>query len=230
MRWLRRAALGEPEDGFRDGAGCRRSSERVSSRLPEGAREVSPGMNGPCPGLKWRTPYSSQSPRRQLPTLGIIAAFLCAYMLLGSFGVISPWLMWAGVAIFGAVLLIGLYGVVRGRNASWELRLDRHGVTVRGDATRPWSDIAEVRVTGLRPGWLFIVSLGYRVVAFIGQSGLEMPTLPSAEFFGRVGGSARLRERWYGSQLLLMPSVFGASTEVIVDAVRRFSDVPVHGS
>jgi hypothetical protein len=172
----------------------------------------------------------SQSPRRQLPTVGVIVAILCAYVLLGAFGVIPRWLMWVGVAVFGAVVLIGLYGAVRARGVSWDLRLDPDGVTVRGHATRPWSDFAEVRVTGMRPGWFFIVSLGYRVVAFIGQPGVELPTLPSAALFGRVGGSARLRERWYGSQLLLMPHAFDASTEAIVDAVRRFSDVPVNGS
>jgi hypothetical protein len=170
----------------------------------------------------------SQSPKRQLPTVGVIAAILCAYVLLGAFGVISRWLMWAGGAVFGAVLLIGLYGALRGRGAPWELRLDPDGVTVRGHMTRPWSDFTEVRVTGMRPSWFFFVSLGYRVVAFIGRPGLELPTLPSAQFFGRAAGSARLRQRWYGSQLLLMPYAFDASTEVIVDAVKRYSDVPVH--
>lgn len=170
----------------------------------------------------------SQSPRRQLPTLGIIAAFLCAYILLGAFGVIAGWLMWAGVAVFGAVLLIGLHGIVKARASSWDLRLDRAGVTVRGHETRPWSDVAEVRITGMRPRWLFSVSFGYRVVAFIGQPGVHLPALPSAKL-GGVGGSARLQERWYGTQLLLMPYAFDAPTEAIVDAVRRFSDVPVLG-
>jgi hypothetical protein len=166
----------------------------------------------------------SQSPRRQLPTSGILAAFLCAYVLLGAFGVISPWLVWAGVAVFGVLLLLGLYGAVRARGASWELRLDADGVTVRGCPTRPWSDVAEVRVTGMRPRWIFIVPLGYRVVAFIGQPGVDLPTLPSTR---GAGGSARLRERWYGTQLLLMPYAFDASAEAVLDAVGRFSDVPV---
>jgi hypothetical protein len=172
----------------------------------------------------------SQSPRRQLPTVGFIAAILCVYVLLGESEVIPRWLMWMGIAVFGAGALTGLYGVVRARGASWDLRLDPDGVTVRGHATRPWSDFTEVRVTGMRPGWLFIVSLGYRVVAFIGQPGVELPTLPSAKLFGRVGGSARLRDQWYGSQLLLMPHAFDASAPAIADAVRSFSDVPVRGA
>lgn len=168
----------------------------------------------------------SQSPRRQLPTFGVIAAVLCVYVLLGAFGVFPRWLMWYGVAVFGVLLLIGLYGLVRARGASWELRLDPDGVSVRGQATRPWSDFAEVRVTGMRPRWIFLVSLGYRVVAFVGQPGVELPTLPSARV-GRLSGSAHLRQRWYGTQLLLMPYAFDASTDAIVDAVKRFSDVPV---
>lgn len=169
----------------------------------------------------------SQSARRQLPALVIIAAILCAYVVLGAFGLLAGWLMWLGVAVFGAVLAIGTYGLVKARNAQWELRLDPDGLTVRGHATRPWSDVAEVRVTGLRPRWFFLVSLGYRVVAFVGQPGVQLPTLPSAEIGGRARGSARLAERWYGSQLLLMPHAFDASTDAVVDAVQRFSDVPV---
>jgi hypothetical protein len=172
----------------------------------------------------------SQSTRRQLPTLGIIAAFLCAYVLMGVFGGTSRWLMWVGVAVFGSVLLIGLYGALRARGASWELRLAPDGVTVRGQATRPWSDFIEVRVTGMRPRWFFVFSLGYRVVAFIGQPGLELPPLPSAKLGGHLSGSARLRQRWYGSQLLLMPHAFDVTTKEVVEAVRRFSDVPVYGS
>ena len=169
----------------------------------------------------------SQSARRQLPALGLIAVILGAYVLLGAFGVLPGWVMWLGVAVFGVVLLIGSYGLLKARTARWDLRLDRDGLTVRGHATRPWSDLVEVRVTGMRPRWLFLTSLGYRVVAFIGQPGVELPTLPSAEIGGRARGSRRLADRWYGTQLLLMPNAFDASTDAIVDAVERFSDVPV---
>src|SRR3954469_18177839 len=87
----------------------------------------------------------SQSSKRQLPMVGFIAAILCAYVLFGAFGVIPPWVMWLGVAVFGAVALIGLYGAVRALGRAWDLRLDRAGVTVRGHPTRAWSDFAEVR-------------------------------------------------------------------------------------
>ena len=169
----------------------------------------------------------SQSARRQLPALGILAGILCGYVVLEAVGVLPRWLMWLGIAVFGVVLLIGGVGLLRVRNAQWELRLDQDGLTVRGHPTHPWSDVAEVRVTVLRPRWVFLVSLGYRVVAFVGQPGVELPTLPSAEIGGRVRGSRRLAQRWYGSQLLLGPGVFDASTDAIVEAVQRFGDVPV---
>jgi hypothetical protein len=81
----------------------------------------------------------------------------------------------------------------------------------------------------MRPRWFFFLSLGYRVVAFVGQPARDaLPALLSAKL-GGVGGSARLQERWYGTQLLLMPHSYDTSTEDVVDAVRRFSDVPVLG-
>jgi hypothetical protein len=47
---------------------------------------------------------------------------------------------------------------------------------------------------------------------------------------GRFSGSARLQQRCYGTQLLLMPYAFDASANDIVHAVKRFSDVPVQTS
>lgn len=112
----------------------------------------------------------SQSPRYQLASVGIIAAFLCAYVVLGVFDVIDRSLMWSGVAVFGTILLIGLYGAFRARTASWELRLDPTGVTARGRSTTRWSDLAEVRVARMGPQWFFLFR-GPWVVAFIGGQG-----------------------------------------------------------
>ena len=127
----------------------------------------------------------------------------------------------------GAIRTFGIYSLTRARHASWELLLDRDGVTVRGHSTKPWSDFAEVRVSGMRPRWIYWFSFGYRVVSFIGKPDVELPILPSAKIGGRAVGSTRLRHRWYGTDLLMMPYAFDASTEAIVSAVRRFSDVPV---
>jgi hypothetical protein len=168
-----------------------------------------------------------QSARRQLPSLLGIAVVLTIYVLLGVFGNLDRWLMWMGVIVFGSSLVAGLIGLVIAHRSSWELRLDPDGVTVAGQAVRPWSDFAEVRITGMRPRWIFWWSFGYRVVSFIGKPGVVLPTLPSIKRAGALGGSARLRDRWYGTQLILMPQTLDASTDTIANAVQRFSDVPV---
>jgi hypothetical protein len=70
--------------------------------------------------------------------------------------------------------------------------------------------------------------LGFRVVSFVARPGVELPALPSARLVGPLRRwSAAMRSRWYGSRLILMPLVFGTSTQTVVDTVRRFSDVPV---
>lgn len=168
----------------------------------------------------------SQSPKRQLSSLGIIAAFLCSYIVLGILDVIDGWLMWSGVVIFGVISLIGLHGILRARGASWELRLDQDGVTVHGNSTTPWSDLAEVRSKRMGPQWFFL-SRGPQVVAFVGRPGVTMPNLPSVRAGTLAKRATQLRERRYGTQLLLIPQAFDASTETIMEAVERFSNVPV---
>jgi hypothetical protein len=170
----------------------------------------------------------SPSLRRQLPTLGAIAAIFCAYLLLGSLDVILPWIEWLGAAVFGLVLIIGFIVALRSRRAPWELRLDADGVTVRGHAVRPWSDFGEVRVSGLRPRWFFFLPQPYRVVSFVGRPDVVLDPLPSAEYRGGLARwAAAKRDRWYGTQLLVTPYAYDTTTEAVVDAVRRFSDVPV---
>ncbi|PPB50346.1 hypothetical protein C4K88_00005 [Arthrobacter pityocampae] len=146
--------------------------------------------------------------------------------MLGVLDVLDRWLMWSGVAVFGTILLIGLYGVLRARAASWELRLDSDGVTAHGHSTTPWSDLAEVRVTRMGPQWLFLFR-GPRVVAFIGWPGVDMPSLPSVGAGVLAKRTTRLRARQYGTQMVLIPQTIDASTETIVTTVGRFSNVPV---
>jgi hypothetical protein len=170
----------------------------------------------------------SPSAGKQLPACGIVLAFLCGYVVLGSTGVVETWLMWPGIGVFGVALLLGVVGLLRARRAPWELRLGPDGVTLQGCPERPWADVGEVRITGLRPRWLVPWSFGVRVVSFVARPGVELPALPSARLVGPLGRwSAAMRSRWYGSQLILMPLVFDTSTQTVVDAVRRFSDVPV---
>ncbi|MPQ97398.1 hypothetical protein GB931_05550 [Modestobacter sp. I12A-02628] len=177
-------------------------------------------MTAPLPG---DAVLVSPSARRRLPTLGVLALFLGAYLLLGAAGLVEPWLVWAGVIVFGTILLVGLAGSVRARGAPAG-RGRRHGARRWHD---PWSDVAEVRVTGLQPRWLFVVSLGYRVVAVVGRPGVQLPALPSASPGRCLRASARLQDRWYGTRLVVMPYAFDTSTDALLAAVRRFSDVPV---
>jgi hypothetical protein len=169
-----------------------------------------------------------QSLRRQLPTLAAITALLGGYLVLGASGVLSAWLTWPGVVVFAVVLAIGLVGSLRGRRGPGELRLDAAGVTVREAPLRPWSDIAEVRVSGLRPGLVFPFSLGYRMVTFVPRPGVVLAPLPSARLRGAAESfAATRRDRWYGSQLIVATWAFDAPVEELLDAVRRFGDVPV---
>lgn len=164
----------------------------------------------------------------QLPTLLILGVVFCFYLILGATSVIGTPVTLLGVVVFGVVLIIGAVTALRARNSEWELRLDASGFTVRGHRPVPWTDLAEVRVTGLHPRWLFRFSLGYRVVSFIGKPGVELPALRSTSFKGSVDRqSARARERLYGSQLIVMPYAMNASADAITRSVRRWSTLPI---
>lgn len=168
------------------------------------------------------------SSRAQRPALVFFGALLCLYLFGGATGVIGARLVVLGVVVFGVMLLIGGVAALKARRSQWELRLDGSGLTVRSHAPVPWADIAEVKVTGLRPRWLFWSSFGYRVVSFVGTPGVELPALPSTSWRGSLERrSGKWRERLYGSRLVVMPHAMDASTEDIIASVRRWSDVPV---
>ena len=169
-----------------------------------------------------------QSVRRQLPALGFLVVVLGGYLVLAWNDVLPAWITWSGVVVFAVILAVGLIGLLRAHRSAAELRLDADGLTVRDAVLRPWSDIAEVRVTGLRPRWVFPVSFGYRVVTFVPRPGVVLAALPSARLRGAAGSfAATRRDRWYGSQLIVATWAFDAPTEELLDAVRRFGDVPV---
>ena len=85
----------------------------------------------------------SRSARRQVPLVAAHAVVLCVYIALGAVGVLDSWIRWAGIAVLGTILLIGAVGLLRSRGTDWEVRLGPGGVTVRGHAEVPWSDVAE---------------------------------------------------------------------------------------
>lgn len=197
-------------------------------RAHEGATTIFSARNDTMTTSNTREPLQlSQSPKRQLSSVGIFAIILCAYILLGSLSIIPDWLVWFGVIVFGVVILVGLYAALKARNAAWELRLDENGVTVRGYPTTPWNDLSEVRLTGPRPRWLFPLPQRQRVVAFVGQPGVDIPTLPSTRGHRRASRFSRSRERIYGTQLVLLPNIFNASTETVLRAVEQLGNLPV---
>lgn len=171
--------------------------------------------------------YIKQSPKRQLRSVGIIAVILFMYVLAGTAERIPAVVMWLGVVVFGSVLLVGLFGVLKASRSSWELRLDRDGVTVNGYPMTPWTDVAEVRLVDARPRWMFALSRRYQFIAFVGKPGVQVPSLPSARGRGDVSRFSRARERTYGTQLVLPPSIFDASTDTVLRAVENLGKVPV---
>ena len=164
-----------------------------------------------------------------VPLIGI-ALFLCMYVAFGVAGMIGMPLAVAGIVIFGAVLIVGTVGVLKVRGSRWELRLDKEGVTVRGHELIPWAEFVEVRVTGMRPRWIFWASkfLGYRMVSFIGKPGVTVPPMPSFSYAGSFERRAgKVRVRWYGSRLVIMPRSMNVPTAAITAAIRGYSSVRI---
>ena len=169
-----------------------------------------------------------QSLRRQAPTMAVMTALYGGYVVLGANGGFPAPFVWPVAVVLACYLAVVLIGGLRSQRGPGELRLDAQGVTVSGAPLRPWTDIAELRVTGLRPGSFFLVSFGYRMASFVPRPGVVLAPLPSARLRGPLEAfAATRRDRWYGSQLIVPTWAFDATTEELVAAVRRFSDVPV---
>lgn len=168
------------------------------------------------------------SARGQLRPVGLLLLFLLAYVALWVSHVIPPWMALAGVLVFGSISAFGLVTACRSRGWGWIVRLDAHGVTVRGGDAVPWHDLAEVVVTGMQPSWLFILGRRhYPVVAFVSRPGVQ---LPAPRLPGGSGPRDRLgaaRERMYGTRLVLMPHAMTASVDQIVTAARDWGHLPV---
>lgn len=92
-----------------------------------------------------------------------------------------------------------------------------------------------VRATGLIPGWLSRPPLlrspwgsdRWPVVAPVPRQGATMPPLRPPGGPGRSDRLGGVRQRRYGSRLLLMPHATTASTEEIPSAVQRWGGVTV---
>jgi hypothetical protein len=164
----------------------------------------------------------------RLSTICMLLVIVGVYVLAGVFGVLQlPLVVFFGL-VFGAPLAIALSTAARSRRTPWELRLDAAGLSVWDRGSVPWSDIVEVTVLPLQPGRWHRLSLGYRVVAFVGRPGVVLPSLPSTDLPGPLGRWAeRRRLKMVGTLLIVPPAWMDATPAQLEAAVNQFSDVPV---
>jgi hypothetical protein len=170
--------------------------------------------------------------RGQLPALGVLAGFLVFEVFIAVRGLLTPWLAIACPAVFVVALAIGVVSLVRSLGKPWQLRCGTDGVEARGFEVVPWSALAEVRISRLRPGWLYAVVLGrHRVVAFVPRPGVTVPAVAVFDPLSRRGASSKWAARWqrrcYGSSFVVLTHTVNATAEEIAEAIRTLTGVPV---
>ncbi|MFF1611940.1 hypothetical protein ACFVYA_29495 [Amycolatopsis sp. NPDC058278] len=179
-----------------------------------------------------RTLLLKPSVRGQLPALGVLVGFLVFEVFIAVRGLLEPWLAIACPAVFVVVLAIGTVSLMRSRGKPWQLRCGPDGVEARGFDLVPWSALAQVRVSRLRPRWLYFAVPGrHRVVAFVPRPGVSVPAVAVFDPLSRRGASsrwgARWQRKWYGSTFVVFTHTVDATSEEIAEAVRQLTDVPV---
>jgi hypothetical protein len=167
-----------------------------------------------------------------LPALGVLAGFLVFEVFIAVRGLLEPWLAIACPAVFVVVLAIGVVSLMRSRGKPWQLRCGPDGVEARGFEAVPWSALAQVRISRLRPRWLVFAARGrYRVVAFVPRPGVSVPAVAVFDPLSRRGASSNLAARWqtkhYGSPFVVFTHTVDAAAEEIADAIRTWTGVPV---
>ncbi len=168
----------------------------------------------------------------QLPTLGMLTAFLVFEVFVAVRGLLEPWLAFACPAVFVVVVAMGIVSLMRSRGKPWQLRFGADGVEARGFEPVPWSALAQVRVSRLRPRWLYFAAPGrYWVVTFVPRHGLSVPAVAVFDPLSRRGALSDRVARWqtkrYGSPFCVFTHTVDATPEEIVEAIRRLTDVPV---
>jgi hypothetical protein len=124
----------------------------------------------------------------------------------------------AGGIVFGVVVLfVGGAGGWQVRRRPVEATLNEFGVTFDRHDLAAWEIFREVRFGRVKPRLLFVLRpLHY--IAFVPQRAADLPRATLRE---------RLAVRMYGTNLLLMTETVTPSSEDILAAVERLSDVPV---
>ena len=163
--------------------------------------------------------------RRQLaPTLAV-AAIAVASACLWYVDQADWWLLLL-VTEFGALAVLGVVVSVRSRRSGWVLRLDRHGVTVRGADPVAWTDLTQVVSGPVRPFPAFTTGRWMEVVAFMPRAGVELPGPPHYRGTPQRWG-AWLRRRFYGTNLTVLPQALSVSAEEMLDAARSWGGLEV---
>lgn len=169
----------------------------------------------------------------QLPALGLLAGFLVFEVFIALRGLLEPWLAIACPALFVVVLVLGTVSLVRSRGKPWQLRCGPDGVEARGFEPVPWSALAEVRISRLRPRWLYFLTPG-RVVTFVPRQGASVPAVAVFDPLSPRGASSKWAARWqtrhYGSPFVVFTHTVDATAEQIAEAIRGVTDVPVVSS
>jgi hypothetical protein len=168
----------------------------------------------------------------QLPALGVLAGFLVFEVFIAVRGLLEPWLAVACPAVFVVILGIGIVSVVRSWRQPWQLRCGPDGVEARGFEPVPWSALAQVRISPLRPRWLYFATPGrHRVVTFVPRQGVSVPAVTVFDTLSRRGTSSKWAARWhtrrYGSPFVVFTQTVDATPEEFAEAIRALTDVPV---
>lgn len=166
----------------------------------------------------------------QLPSLGVLVVFLMFEVFIALRGLLAPWLAIACPAVFVVVLALSVVSLVRSRGKPWQLRCGPDGVEARGFATVPWPALAEVRISRLKPRWLYLLTPG-RVVAFVPRDRAAVPAIAIFDSMSRRRTTsnrfAQSHAKRYGSSFVVFTYTIDASPEEIAAAIRALSYVPV---
>jgi len=171
----------------------------------------------------------SLSVRGQLRPVGLLVVFLIAYPVAWATGLIPGWLAAVGAVVFATIITFGLITALRSRRFGWVLRMSASGVTVRHRGPEiPWSDLDSIAVTGMKPSWFYLVGRRrYPVVAFLPRPGVTLPALRLPGGPGPRDAYGELRERLYGTHLVLMPHAMTATADDIAATAHRWGGLPV---
>ncbi|UOZ03067.1 hypothetical protein [Amycolatopsis sp. WQ 127309] len=168
----------------------------------------------------------------QLPSLGLLIVFLAFEVFIALRGLLAPWLAIACPAVFVVALALSGVSLVRTRGKPWQLRCGPDGVEARGFATVPWPALAEVRISRLKPRWLFFPAPAPgRVVAFVPRDRATVPAIAVFDAMSRRSTTsnrfAQSHAKRYGSSFVVFTNTVDASPEEIAAAIRALTDVPV---